>query len=232
MRKSCCVSGGTSNKKKNPGFQFFIIPSEKNRRAKWLSAINRAFLNEDGTVNNSKGWSPPSAHCYVCSAHFISGEKINDPRHPDYVPSVFPHNENSCYQSTSSKSTEMMDRYQSVMKRTANTGSGVSQVRKKLKLNNPVPETNNQDERPPNQSELTDPTPMNNADEEDNEVLVSTMSPSESDHESTHKTVPETPMQRSMEPSEREMLYTEIDNLRHERDEALEQCSSTITMYT
>ncbi|XP_021362625.1 uncharacterized protein LOC110456301 [Mizuhopecten yessoensis] len=119
-----------------------------------------------------------------------------------------------------------MDRYQRVMKRTANTGSGVSQVRKKLKLNNPVPETNNQDERPPNQSELTDPTPMNNADEEDNEVSFSTMSPSESDHESTHKTVPETPMQRSMEPSEREMLYTEIDNLRHERDEALEQVKS------
>ena len=35
-----------------------------------------------------------------------------------------------------------------------------------------------------------------------------------------------TPMNRPMEPSEREMLYAEIDNLRHERDEALARVAS------
>ncbi|XP_033748592.1 uncharacterized protein LOC117333414 [Pecten maximus] len=231
MPKSCCVSGCTANKKKNPNFKFFIIPSDKLRRSRWLSAINRAFLNADGTINNGKVWSPPSAHCYVCSAHFISGEKVNDPRHPDYVPSVFPHNENRVSDATSSKSTGKMDRYQRVMKRSANTSSATSHVRKRLKLNNlPIPESENNEEdgkitEPDHvvteQDHIDEPT---NKDDEEHVTFESSMCLEESVDFNVSEF--ETPMQRAMEPSEREMLYAEISNLRHERDQALDQVKS------
>ena len=74
MPKSCCVHGCTANKKSYPDRQFYIIPSEKTRREKWLAVISRAVLNADGSVNKSKRWSPRSGQSYVCSAHFVTGQ--------------------------------------------------------------------------------------------------------------------------------------------------------------
>ncbi|KAK3584875.1 hypothetical protein CHS0354_023460 [Potamilus streckersoni] len=90
MPKSCCVPGCNSNKRKNQDLKFYIIPSERSRRDRWLNAISRAKLNPDGSINKGKRWSPKSGQCYVCSSHFITGVKVNDSTHPDYVPSIFP----------------------------------------------------------------------------------------------------------------------------------------------
>ena len=35
-----------------------------------------------------KDWEP-NEHTWLCSAHFVSGKKSNDPLSPDYIPSVF-----------------------------------------------------------------------------------------------------------------------------------------------
>ena len=51
----------------------------------------------------------------------IVGEKKNDPCHPDYVPSVFPQNENSSATS-STKSTVKVDRHKRAMKRALTNG--------------------------------------------------------------------------------------------------------------
>ena len=38
----------------------------------------------------SKNWAP-NAYSWICSAHFASGEKSNDPLSPGYVPTLFAH---------------------------------------------------------------------------------------------------------------------------------------------
>ncbi|XP_056007410.1 THAP domain-containing protein 11-like [Ostrea edulis] len=133
MVKGCCVHGCTANSSSNSDRNFFIIPKESNRRERWLRAINRAHVNEDGSVDQNKLWAPTSGHNYVCSAHFVSGKKVNDPCHPDFVPSVFPQNEDSAF----SKSSKKVERYKRTLKRhIAETESGGQKVtaRKKLKL--------------------------------------------------------------------------------------------------
>ena len=45
-------------------------------RAKWIAAVKKENCY-------------PSVHSWICSAHFLSGEKSDDQLSPDYVPSVF-----------------------------------------------------------------------------------------------------------------------------------------------
>ncbi|XP_057689592.1 THAP domain-containing protein 11-like isoform X2 [Corythoichthys intestinalis] len=93
MTKSCCVVGCKTRKSSEPHLKFFILPHEERRRSKWLKAINRATVKEDGSVDHSRLWEPNSKHNYVCSRHFITGAKVNMETHPDYVPSIFPEKE-------------------------------------------------------------------------------------------------------------------------------------------
>ena len=44
----------------------------------WVAAVKR------------EGWEP-TEHSWLCSAHFVSSSKNNDPLSPDYVPSIFSH---------------------------------------------------------------------------------------------------------------------------------------------
>ena len=44
----------------------------------WVEAVKRV------------GWEPTEHSC-LCSAHFVSGSKSNDPLSPDYVLSIFSH---------------------------------------------------------------------------------------------------------------------------------------------
>ena len=54
-----------------------------------------------------KNWAP-NEHSWICSVHFVSGIKSNDPLSPDYVPSVF------CYTKSSVKRklASDMERYE------------------------------------------------------------------------------------------------------------------------
>ena len=70
---------GCHNKyKKDSGIQFYRIPKDPDRRARWIAAISR------------KDWSP-SEFTWLCSEHFISKHKSDNPLSPDYVPSIFDH---------------------------------------------------------------------------------------------------------------------------------------------
>ena len=76
MVKSCCAIGCFNKYCKGSSISFYRFPVDKERRAKWISAIKR------------KDWVP-NEHSWLCSAHFISGQKSNDPLSPDYIPSIF-----------------------------------------------------------------------------------------------------------------------------------------------
>ena len=77
---TCAVFGCHSRQTKNVQRSFYGIPANTDRRREWLAFIGR--INEDGSP-----WKPGPGH-RVCSDHFISGEKSNDPLNPDYVPSI------------------------------------------------------------------------------------------------------------------------------------------------
>ena len=76
MVKSCCAFGCTNRYHKGTKLSFYRFPADRERRSKWIAALKR----ED--------WQP-SEHSWVCSAHFVSGKKSDDPLSPDYIPSVF-----------------------------------------------------------------------------------------------------------------------------------------------
>lgn len=78
MVKSCCAVGCSRRSYRGCGVSFYRIPADANRRSLWLAAINR------------KSWQP-TEHSWLCSAHFVSGKKSEDPLSPDYIPSVFAH---------------------------------------------------------------------------------------------------------------------------------------------
>ena len=76
MGKSCCAVGCTNRYFKGCGLQFYRFPEDPARRTRWVAAVDR------------KNWVP-NQYTWICSAHFISGVKRNDPASPAYVPSLF-----------------------------------------------------------------------------------------------------------------------------------------------
>lgn len=85
MPSSCCAVNCTNRKKSGSSqsstLTFYRIPNNEKRRQLWIAAIKRQSWSET-SISNAR----------VCSAHFISGKKSDDPTNPDYVPSVFAHN--------------------------------------------------------------------------------------------------------------------------------------------
>ena len=78
MVKSCCAVGCLNRSTKGSTLTFCRFPTDPERRAQWVTAVGH------------KNWKP-TEYTWLCSAHFISGKKSNDPLSPDYVPSVFKH---------------------------------------------------------------------------------------------------------------------------------------------
>ena len=76
MGKSCCAVGCTNRYSKGSPVHFYRFPDDSRRRAMWMTAVNR------------KEWVP-NEHLWLCSEHFVSGEKSNDPLSPDYAPTIF-----------------------------------------------------------------------------------------------------------------------------------------------
>ncbi|XP_038582485.1 uncharacterized protein LOC119908712 [Micropterus salmoides] len=76
MGKSCCAVDCTNRFNKKSELSFYRLPKSKEKRSKWIAAIHR---------NN---WNP-GKETWICSFHFVSGKKSDDPLHPDYVPSLF-----------------------------------------------------------------------------------------------------------------------------------------------
>uniref|UniRef100_A0A8C6WIF5 THAP-type domain-containing protein n=1 Tax=Neogobius melanostomus TaxID=47308 RepID=A0A8C6WIF5_9GOBI len=83
MPETCCAVGCNNVRDPVAGISLYRIPKEKERREKWLAAIDRK--SPDG------GKWEPSAYQRLCSQHFASGAKSDHPLHPDFVPSIFPH---------------------------------------------------------------------------------------------------------------------------------------------
>lgn len=76
MVKSCSAVGCQNRSVKGTSLSFYRFPSDPERRAKWIAAVRR------------DKWFP-TEHSWLCSAHFVSGRKCDDPLSPDFVPSIF-----------------------------------------------------------------------------------------------------------------------------------------------
>ena len=75
-KKSCCAIGCCNRSKKGSTVSFYRFPVNSERRARWISAINR------------KNWKP-SEYSWLCSDHFAGGRKCDDVLSPAYIPTIF-----------------------------------------------------------------------------------------------------------------------------------------------
>ena len=78
MVKSCCAVGCSNVYRNGSGIEFYRFPNDPERKAKWIAVVKR------------ENWAP-SEHTLICSQHFVTGEKNNNPLVLNYVPSLFKH---------------------------------------------------------------------------------------------------------------------------------------------
>ena len=77
MVKNCCVVGCYNVFKKNSGIQFYRFPTNREKRSKWIAAVKH-----DDWVPNDNTW--------ICSTHFVTGKRSDNPLAPNYIPMLFP----------------------------------------------------------------------------------------------------------------------------------------------
>ena len=78
MMKKCCAVGCHNAYRKGSGIRFYRFPRDLERRSKWIVTISR------------ENWQP-NEYSWLCSEHFVSGEKSNNPLAPNYIPTLFSH---------------------------------------------------------------------------------------------------------------------------------------------
>ena len=76
MVKNCCVVGCRNEYRIGSGIHFYRFPTDPECRSKWIAAISCA------------DWQP-NEYSWLCSEHFVSGEKSNNPLAPNYIPTLF-----------------------------------------------------------------------------------------------------------------------------------------------
>lgn len=76
MVKNCCTVGCSNVYRKGSGIKFYRFPSDPEQKSKWIATVRR------------ENWMP-NEHTWICSQHFVTGAKSNNPLAPNYVPSLF-----------------------------------------------------------------------------------------------------------------------------------------------
>ena len=79
MVKNCCAVGCSNVYRKCSGIKFYRFPSDPEQKSKWIAAVRH------------ENWTP-NEHTWirslVCSQHFITGEKSNNPLALNYILSL------------------------------------------------------------------------------------------------------------------------------------------------
>ncbi|XP_061790065.1 FGGY carbohydrate kinase domain-containing protein isoform X2 [Nerophis lumbriciformis] len=88
MVDSCCAPGCKNQRGDGKAREFYRLPKDPERRQKWVAVINRA---RSQWKKSEPWWEPSDNGVRLCSEHFISGRKSNNPRSPDFVPAIFKH---------------------------------------------------------------------------------------------------------------------------------------------
>lgn len=77
MVKNCCVVGCHNVFKKNSGIQFYRFPTNPEKRSIWIAAVKR------------DDWAP-NDNTWICSTHFVTGKRSDNPLAPNFIPTLFP----------------------------------------------------------------------------------------------------------------------------------------------
>ena len=110
MVKSCCAVGRTNHYTKGSWSHFFRFAEDVERRGRLVAAVGR------------KNWML-TEYWWICTTHFLSREKREDPLSLDYVPSAFAHIKSPLKQKLV-KDMERFERASSDKKREYRTQTG------------------------------------------------------------------------------------------------------------
>ncbi|XP_061841206.1 uncharacterized protein [Nerophis lumbriciformis] len=87
LQDSCCAPGCKNQQGDGNARAFYSLPKDPERRQQWVAVINRARSQQ----KRNEPWDSSASSVRLCSEHFISGIKNDNPGSPDYVPAIFKH---------------------------------------------------------------------------------------------------------------------------------------------
>ena len=78
-------------------------------RQQWIAAVQRVDIN-------GSAWQPCPGD-QICSLHFVSGEKNNNPTHPGYIPTLNMAEDSTAVASTAEQSVSHVEQWSAREKR-------------------------------------------------------------------------------------------------------------------